>query len=269
MKEDIDTMRSFKSITLCLALLLFVLLPNAVNARNETVSVELKGGKAKVALLKGSASVVKKGMAEAQPLAQEDMLAGGDRITTGKKSRIELKMPDGSFLRFDENTTFELQSIAFEKKQKRRKITISMILGKTWAKVSRLFGVKGRFEIATRTAVAGVRGTVYRMNINNDNSVMVKVYWGEVVVNSAMQAKATDQPVPITKPTKVKGPYPIPGPHPVSMEEWTYIVKAFHQINIRPDGTVTKPFRFSIKDDLDEWVIWNQKRDEELGDNWQ
>ena len=262
-------MRPFKSITLCLALFLFVLSPNPANARNDTVSVELKGGKAKVTLLKGSASVVKKGMAAAQPLAQDDMLAGGDSITTGKKSKIELKMPDGSFLRFDEKTTFELQSIAFEKKQKRRKITISMILGKTWAKVSRLFGVKGRFEIATRTAVAGVRGTVYRMNVNNDNSVTVKVYWGEVVVNSAMQAKAADQPIQITKPTKVKGPYPIPGPHPVSMEEWTYIVKALHQINIRADGTVTKPFRFSIKDDLDEWVIWNQKRDEELGDNWQ
>lgn len=262
-------MRPFSSVTVCLALLLFIIAPNAANARNETVSIKLKGKEAKVALLKGSASVVKKGMAEAQPLAQDDMLSGGDRITTGKKSRIELKMPDGSFLRFDEETTFELQSVAFEKKQKRRKITVSMILGKTWAKVSRLFGVKGRFEIATRTAVAGVRGTVYRVNVDRDDSVIVKVYWGEVVVNNAMQAKATGQPAPITKPTKVKGPVPIPGPHPVSMKEWTYIVKALHQINILPDGTVTKPFRFSIKDDLNEWVIWNQKRDEELGDNWQ
>jgi len=84
-------MRSFKSITLCLALLLFILSPNAVNARNEMVSVELKGGKAKVALLKGSASVVKKGMAEPQPLDQDDMLAGGDRITTGSVALVRNK----------------------------------------------------------------------------------------------------------------------------------------------------------------------------------
>ena len=262
-------MRPLKNLAVFLTLLLFILVPCSAIAKDNTLSIELKGGKAKVTLLKGSASVVKKGTIEAQPLAQGDMLSGGDRITTGKMSRIELKMPDGSYLRFDEETTFELQSIAFEKEQKRRKITISMILGKTWAKVSRLFGIKGRFEIATRTAVAGVRGTVYRMNVNRDNSVTVKVYWGEVVVNSAMRAEATDQPVPITEPTKVEGPHPIPGPHPVSMEEWTYIVKALHQINIRPDGTVTKPFRFSIKDDLDEWVIWNQKRDETIGDNWE
>ncbi|UCD33214.1 MAG: FecR domain-containing protein, partial [Desulfobacterales bacterium] len=211
-------MRPFKSITVCLTLLLFVLSPDPVNAQSNPISVELKGGKAKVTLLEGSAFVVKKGMEEAQPLAQGDLLSGGDRITTGKKSRIELKMPDGSYLRFDENTTFELQAIAFEKKRKRRKITISMILGKTWAKVSRLFGVKGRFEIATRTAVAGVRGTVYRMNVNRDHSETVKVYWGEVVVNNAMKAAAGDLPVQITKPTKVEGPHPVPGPHPVSME---------------------------------------------------
>ncbi|UCD32686.1 MAG: FecR domain-containing protein, partial [Desulfobacterales bacterium] len=132
-----------------------------------------------------------------------------------------------------------------------------------------LFGVKGRFEIATRTAVAGVRGTVYRMNVNTDHSVTVKVYWGEVVVNNAMKTAAGDMPVQITKPTKVEGPHPVPGPHPVSMEEWTYIVKALHQINIRPDGTVTKPFRFSIKEDLNEWVIWNQQRDEAVGDKWE
>lgn len=263
-------MRPFNRTIVCLTLLLLcVLVPNPASARNETVSIELKGGNAKVTLLKGSASVVKKGLAAVQPLVKDDMLSDGDRITTGKKSRIELQMPDGSFLRFDEETTFELKSVAFEKKRKRRKISISMILGKTWAKVSRFLGVKGRFEIATRTAVAGVRGTVYRVNVERDDSVTVKVYWGEVVVNNAMKAATGEQPVKITEPTKVTGPHPVPGPHPVSMEEWTYIVKALHQINIRPDGTVTKPFRFSIEDDLNEWVIWNQKRDKELGDDWQ
>jgi hypothetical protein len=268
--EDIETMRSPYCMTLYFALALFLALsPNSANARSEAVSIDLKGGKARVTFLDGTASVVKKGVVKAQPLAKDDMLSGGDRVTTGKKSRIELQMPDGSFLRFDEETTFALQSVTFEKQQKRRKITISMILGKTWAKVSRLLGIKGRFEIATRTAVAGVRGTVYRVNVDRDNSVTVKVYWGEVVVNSARRTAAGERPAPITQPTKVEGPKPISGPHPVTMEEWTYIVKALHQINIRPDGTVTKPFRFSIEDDLNEWVVWNQQRDKELGDNWQ
>jgi hypothetical protein len=44
------------------------------------------------------------------------------------------------------------------------------------------------------------------------------------------------------------------------MEEWTYIVKALQQINIRPDGTAAKPFRFDIAKDLNDWVRWNRMR---------
>jgi len=53
-----------------------------------------------------------------------------------------------------------------------------MVFGKTWANVSKFLGEKGRFAVSTRTAVAGVRGTLYRMNVNKNNSVVVKVYWG-------------------------------------------------------------------------------------------
>ena len=46
------------------------------------------------------------------------------------------------------------------------------------------------------------------------------------------------------------------------MEEWTYIVGALQQINIQADGSATKPFRFDIAKDLDEWVRWNQSRNQ-------
>jgi hypothetical protein len=188
-------------------------------------------------------------------------------VQTDKQSRVELKLPDGSYVRYDEDTTFDLTSAAFDVKKKRRNISVSMVFGKTWAKVARLLGRGGRFAIATPTAVAGVRGTVYRLNLNKDNSVSVKVYWGEVVVNSQKKASETAQPGKMTTPTPVAGPHPVPGPHPVTMEEWTYIVKSLQQIDIRPDGTVTKPFRFDIKKDLNDWVRWNQQRDEMIGDN--
>ncbi len=260
-------MTHLKNKAVYLLFLSFVLFPCWAGAKNKAVSIELEGGKAQVSLLKGSASIVKKGMTKAQPLVQGDLLSGGDRITTGKNTRIELKLPDGSYLRYDEQTTFELTSADFDKKKNQRDISVRMILGKTWAKVARLFGGRGRFAISTRTAVAGVRGTVYRMNVDKDNSVTVKVYWGEVVVNSRPKDGTEVKPSKIMEPKKVSGPYPVPGPHPVSMEEWTFIVKALQQINIRPDGTVTKPFRFNIKDDLNDWVVWNQNRDKIIGEN--
>jgi hypothetical protein len=48
------------------------------------------------------------------------------------------------------------------------------------------------------------------------------------------------------------------------MEEWTYIVRSLQQINIRPDGSATKPFRFDIAADLNDWVKWNQERNKLL-----
>jgi len=197
-------------------------------AQSKAIKIKMDDGKALVTLLQGSASVFKKGVAKPKALSQGDLLSQGDRVTTNAKSRIEIKMPDKSVVRFDEKTTFVLESIAYDKKAK------------------------------TKTSIAGVRGTDFRMNVNKDNSAVLKVYAGEVAVS-----KRKDTEIAKTKPIPAK-PTPVAGPHPVSMEEWTYIVRSLQQINIRPDGTAAKPFRFDIAADLNDWVRWNQTRNKLL-----
>ncbi len=241
---------------------LLVLLPYPVQAEHEALSVEIEKGKTEVTLLEGKAFLEKKDAAKAQDICRGDYLVSGDRISTDKESRIELKLPDESFIRFDEETTFELVSVDFDEKTNNRNIDINMALGKTWANVSKILGEKRGFAVSTRTAVAGVRGTVYRMNVNKDNSVVVKVYWGEIDVGAPSKMSHVEPPEKVMKPSTVAGPHPVPGPRPVSMEEWTYIVKALQQIVIRPDGTATKPEGFDLaKDDLIEWVRWNKRLD--------
>ena len=249
-----------KSIVTIL-LLLLVFAPFTVQAENKAVEIEIKGDTAEVTLIKGTVDLVKKGAVKSQPLSIGDLVADGDKISTKKGSRIELKLPDNSLIRFDEFTTFEIVCVEFDKKTKQRDINVSMVLGKTWANVSKIFGLRGRFAVSTKTAVAGVRGTVYRVNVAEDNSVLVKVYWGEVGVSSAPRKEAAEGPAPITKPIRVLGPHPVAGPHAVSMEEWTYIVKSMQQIIIRPDGTPTKPMPFLASEDINDWVRWNQERD--------
>jgi hypothetical protein len=96
-----------KSIVTIL-LLLLVFAPFTVQAENKAVEIEIKGDMAEVTLVEGKAEVIKKGMIKAQPLALGDYAAHGDRIGTKKGSRIELKLPDNSLIRFDELTTFEI-----------------------------------------------------------------------------------------------------------------------------------------------------------------
>jgi len=230
-------------------------------AAQSGVTVAVGDDAAKVNYLKGNASV-SRGDIPPQRISVGDRLAGGDRVITGKGARIELRLPDGSFLRFDERTTFEVVSAALDQKAQQRDVSVNVILGRTWAKVARFFGRKSRFQLNTPTAVAGVRGTTYRMNVNEDSSAVVKVYEGEIEVRP--RKEETSQ-APAAAPILSK-PTPVQGPRPVTMEEWVYLVGALQQININADGTAAKPFRFDIAEDLNEWVQWNKLRDQEAGE---
>ena len=227
---------------------------------DEPEVVEVEGGETKVTLLEGNADLFRMKPELRQPLSEGDVLRHGDRVTTGDRTRIELGMADGSLLRFDENTTFELVSVGYDEQTKQRDIEVDLALGKTWAKVAGLVGGRGRFQVSAENAIAGVRGTTYRMNVNPDTSVVVKVYWGEIRVSSPPEK--VDRPQKVSEPSRVEGPHPVEGPSPVTMQEWTYIVRAMQQITILPDGTVSKPFRFDPKVDADDWVRWNQIRDQ-------
>ena len=227
--------------------------------------VEMEGQKAEVTLIEGSAELSRKETDLKQPLTRGDALLHGDRVATGEQARLELAMPDGSFLRFAQKTNFELTSVDYDEQTKQRDIKVHAAMGKTWAKVSDLVGGGGRFQVSAQNAVAGIRGTTYRMNVNSDTSVVVKVYEGTVQVSSPPET--TEKPGGISQPSRVEGPqpvsgpHPVAGPHPVTMQEWTYIVRAMQQIVVYPDGTVSKPFRFDAEVDMDDWVRWNHTRD--------
>jgi len=239
-----------------------VLTASGGTAQEGPLAVRIADGRAEAVLVEGSVIVVRRGMTAGEPLKSGDVVEAGDRVTTRVKARLDLELPDGSHLRFDEGTTFELVAAAYDAQRKQRNIRAKMVLGKIWARVSRLIGGRGRFAIQTNHAVAGVRGTTYRMNVREDAAATVKVYDGAVEVKRLGAAeKAAPQgpsPAPLTRPR------PIQGPHPVSMEQWVYIVRSLQQIDIRPDGTASRPFRFDIQADLNDWVRWNQRLDRQI-----
>ncbi len=252
-------MKRNSAVTLFALIIMILLFVASTGLADEPEIVEVEGEEAEVTLIEGNAQLFRKKDQLRKPLIKGDILHHGDRVTTGDRTRIELAMPDGSFLRFDEKTTFEFISVNYDQEAKQRDIEVYLALGKTWAKVAGLVGGQGRFQVSTENAIGGVRGTVYRMNVNPDKSVIVKVYWGEIHVSSP--TKRVDRPTRVSKPRKVEGPHPVAGPRPVTMQEWTYIVRAMHQIVILPDGTVSKPFRFDPIVDANNWVRWNQMRD--------
>ncbi len=231
----------------------------AAAERMTTVKVGKDG--AAVSFLEGTAKVILGGKGEGRPLKMGEIVRGGDEISTGAKSRLEITMPDKSFLRFADNSRFRIVKIDVPDDAKGGYMKVHMAIGRAWANVSRIIGGKKNFELTCENAVAGVRGTIYRMNVNEDKSALVRVYDGTVAVagggDIAEHSKVIGPPQPIA------GPKSIPGPRKVTMEEWTYIIKAMQQIRISGSGAAEKPSDFTEKEDRDAWVDWNKSRDSE------
>jgi len=196
-------------------------------------------------------------------LKKNDRLQKNQEIRVAEKSRVELKFPDGTVMRFAERSTVKMDDILYDNKTESKKVKVGLTSGKLWASVKKLVTNDSKVEVRTTNAVAGVRGTVYRVNVEDDNSAVVKVYDGSVDVGGIpkdQQPKAAAQgfsaPVPVSGPTQVAAPY-----HEVSMEEWHVIVKSFQQVTISPKGVASQPQDFTPQQDMDDWVKWNQERD--------
>ena len=251
-----------KKIIVFLCVLSFVLLGLQQVDAKRIMELKIGRGETKVNLLQGSVKVLLASTKRWRSLKAGDVLRAGDQVSTGSRARLELFLPDYSTIRFAGNSNFKVIQIDSGSETQPRKIKFHMAVGRTWANVSKAVGRRGQFELQCENAVAGVRGTVYRVNVEEDKSALVKVYDGEVHVSGG--GPAAEPPKMMGPPHKIAGPRPIPGPEKVTMEQWLVIVKSMQQIRIATDGTAEKPRDFTEQEDRDEWVDWNKERDKEL-----
>jgi len=226
------------------------------------VTVKMTKGEAQITALKGKVEAVCTGQKDARYLKIHDFIKAGCEVSTGIDSRLEMVLPDKSIVRFSEKTKFKLVQADIGENGKRA-IKISVPIGKIWTNVRKAMpGRDTKFEISCHNAIAGVRGTIYRMDVEVDQSALVKVYDGEVGVAGAPKepqsaASAIGPPKPVSGPTAVEGP------RPVSMEQWVYIVKSMQQIRIASDGQAREPENFTEASEAeDDWVMWNKTRDQ-------
>jgi ferric-dicitrate binding protein FerR (iron transport regulator) len=247
-----------KNMQIALCCLVLCIFCNYVYAK-PLAAVKIPKGDARITALEGSSQAKCSGQKHARSLKVADILQAGCEVSTGENSRLELILPDNSIIRFAENTSFKLlQADVGTAGQRDVKIFIS--LGKIWSNVRKALGGKGGFEVSCENAVAGVRGTIYRVNVEDDKSALVKVYDGEVSVAAPINNREQGTPV-AGPPQPVPGPRKVAGPKQVSMEEWIYIIKSMQQIRIKADGSAEEPKDFTEAEDRDDWVDWNKSRD--------
>jgi hypothetical protein len=239
--------------------LMMVLVFGTVAAADEAVRTD-----AVVTMVQGTARVFSKGALAGRVLKKGDKLRKEQEVKVAEQSRLEIRFPDGTVMRLSEKSNLKMNEVSYNKRTEGKSVKVGLSLGKLWAKVRKLVTPDSSVEVKTSNAVAGVRGTVYRVNVEEDKSALVKVYDGTVYVANPPKEATGKPPVQVAKPSEVSGPTQVPPPyHQVTMEEWTVIVKAMQQISISPQGVASKPQDFDPKADADDWVRWNLERDKQ------
>lgn len=212
----------------------------AAGAAPRTAQVSALEGKAQRSRGSGPRSELRLGMAVAQ----------GDTIETQDKSRLEIRFSDSSVLRLGGNARLRLAEAHFAAGAARRRLSARLFFGKLWAKVTSVLQGEQKFEVETENAVAGVRGTTFRVDANEDKSVLVRVYDGSVAVGKGAAGAAGGER------------REVPGPQEVTREQWEKLVGRQMQIVIAADGTPGEPEQFTADVDKDDaFARWNQQRD--------
>jgi hypothetical protein len=217
----------------------------------------------KATFVKGDVSV-SIGGAEPSRVKRNQEIAAGSVVKTGEGARAELTFPDGSVVRVGPGSELKVEGAAYDGKTKEVKVEATLVAGEAWAKVAKLVGDDPQFQVKTNNAVAGVRGTVFRVNVDRDEATVVKVYNGAVAVAAPLLAgsEAKDPGSPINPDRK-----PIPPPFKeVSKKEFEHLLGKMMAIRIPKNTPVSAaaPVSFTAEEDKSEepeWVRWNSERD--------
>jgi hypothetical protein len=206
-----------------------------------------------VTFLSGKAEVERAGKREA--LAVGHAVAEGELVETFDATKLELTLADGSRVRLAPKTKLTLTEGKFRGGEGRN-VSVSLWAGRVWANVAKAVGGNDTFEVGTRNAVAGVRGTSFAVSAAADLSAVVRVYAGTVGVRkSEKDAGVSGQG---SKPERRQ----IAGPERIDKKQWEEIIAtAMKQVKISSAGQIAPAEDFEDQGEDLEWAMWNKERD--------
>lgn len=219
----------------------------------------------KVAALEGEATrAAKDGAAEALKVGSNIEL--GDTITV-KSGNLKFELNDGSVIMLAPASVLEITKAEFEG-QERKGFQGLLKGGSLWTKVKKALGA-GEFEVSTERAVAGVRGTIFRIDADalvkaakgkGRKASIVRVIEGSVAVNPSKLIAA--QLAEALKKKKAGPRVEVPGPKEVTVQEWEKIfvtLAANQQIAVSADLWEQAELEEAVKKDaFAKWIEKNQ-----------
>jgi hypothetical protein len=228
-------------------------------------------GIGKVSILEGTATRTNGGEAKALEVGSEIEL--NDTIEVGTASNLKLTLNDESVIMLAASSQLIIDEATFEG-QDRKGFAARLGFGKVWARVKKaLAGPESKFEVQTERAVAGVRGTIFRVDypVNAAKALMpsqklrmvVRVVEGRVMVTQAVRKAVKGQTPGGPAPKKGERKL-IAAPQQVPVEEWE---KRFLELQAKQEVWVGEDLEElkmrtldlrAMKDDFGRFVDRNQ-----------
>src|SRR5690242_1103843 len=133
-------------------------------------------GAATLTIFKGSVNLLPTGVQASHPGVTGELLAQGERVTTGPATWAALNFPDGSITRLDSNTQITISTL-IQGTGGGWNVQLNQTLGKSWNRVAQLVG-GAKFSVTGPNATnAEVRGTDFEVLVllQPDGSYQVRV----------------------------------------------------------------------------------------------
>lgn len=140
---------------------------------------------------KGDVKTVTGKTKKTAPASVGQKICSGDTVIAGKASRAKIKMEDGNELNISPESQIILEQYEFNPRQNKKKVLLNVLKGKVRASTSQsnmyndkaADGTQNAFEVKTKSAVAGVRGTDFLTSYDaRSNATEVITFRGQVEV---------------------------------------------------------------------------------------
>ncbi len=164
------------------------------------------------------------------PAKLNEVLRPGDGVKTGASSRAEISVGEGGYVRMAANSQVLITAL-----DSGGSTSFQALAGGLWVTLEKALGGSGTFEVRMPSAVASVKGTVFRCEVAEDATSETYVYEGSVDVEAGAER---------------------------------FEIEPDQRLRVRP-GMRGSVARFNLSgDDEAAWVMYNRHRDiiKHLGD---
>ena len=148
-------------------------------------------GAGRIEEIEGTAEIKKVGRTYYSKARKGMSVHPGDEIRTGLQSKVVITLETTAISGVGADSRFVLENIEKNPDTKFVDIKVSLPKGELWSEVGRLKTKESQFRVATPTAVTGVRGTVFHVEVaEGTEDTNISVLSGKVgVISSAIPAK--------------------------------------------------------------------------------